>query len=83
MTFDTLLIVKMVLMAVLFFEVVIFGNLVSRLTCFKNKLVMDLALTFSGALFLSIALVDIVPEAISHFDNYRHENWDEGENLPL
>jgi hypothetical protein len=29
---------------------------------------MDLAMTFSGTLFLSIALIDVIPEAIANFD---------------
>lgn len=31
---------------------------------------MAIAMTFSGTLFLSIALLDIIPEAIASFDNY-------------
>jgi hypothetical protein len=31
---------------------------------------MDLAMTFSGTLFLSIAMIDVIPEAIEHFDSY-------------
>jgi hypothetical protein len=31
---------------------------------------MSIAMTFSGALFLSIALLDIIPEAILNFDIY-------------
>jgi hypothetical protein len=31
---------------------------------------MNNAMTFSGTLFLSIALLDIIPEAIEGFDDY-------------
>lgn len=57
-------VVKIVLMGVFFLEVTVFGNCVSSLACFSNKTVMDLAMTFSGTLFLSIALIDVIPEAI-------------------
>jgi hypothetical protein len=63
-------IVKIVLMVVFFLEVTVFGNFVSALDCFSNKAVMDLAMTFSGTLFLSIALIDVIPEAIANFDEY-------------
>jgi zinc transporter ZupT len=59
---------KLVLMVAFFLEVTIFGNFISGLECFKNKAIMDLAMTFSGTLFLSIALIDVIPEAISSFD---------------
>jgi len=65
---DNTMIVKTVLMAVFFLEVTIFGNFISKLECFKNKRIMDLAMTFSGTLFLSIAMIDVIPEAISNFD---------------
>jgi hypothetical protein len=58
---DGTLIIKMVLMLVFFLEVTIFGNFVSSLACFSNKNTMDLAMTFSGGLFLSIALIDVIP----------------------
>lgn len=35
---------------------------------------MNIAMTFSGALFLSIALLDIIPEAILNFDLYFDQN---------
>jgi hypothetical protein len=54
-------ILKLVLMLVFFLEVTIFGNFVSRLNCFTNTVIMDLAMTFSGTLFLSIALIDVIP----------------------
>jgi len=31
---------------------------------------MDLAMTFSGGLFFSIAMIDVIPEAITSFDEY-------------
>lgn len=65
---DGTMIIKMVLMLAFFLEVTIFGNFVSSLACFSNKNIMDLAMTFSGSLFLSIALIDVIPEAIEHFD---------------
>jgi len=64
------MIVKIVLMVAFFLEVTIFGNFISKLDCFKNKKIMDLAMTFSGTLFLSIAMIDVIPEAISSFDSY-------------
>ena len=67
---DAAWIVKLVLMVVFFLEVTIFGNFVSSLDCFSNKRVMDLAMTFSGTLFLSIALIDVIPEAIANFDEF-------------
>lgn len=63
-------IAKLILMAVFFLEVTIFGSFVSALKCFKNKKVMDLAMTFSGSLFFSIAMIDVIPEAINNFDEY-------------
>ncbi len=39
----------------------VFGNVVSSLACFSNKRIMDLAMTFSGTLFLSIAMIDVIP----------------------
>lgn len=60
--------IKVALMITFFLEVTIFGNCISALACFHNKRVMDLAMTFSGTLFLSIAMIDIIPEAIAHFD---------------
>jgi zinc transporter ZupT len=65
--------VKVALMIAFFLEVTIFGNCVSSLACFRNKTVMDLAMTFSGTLFLSIAMIDVIPEAISHFDEFFKE----------
>jgi len=52
---------KTIVMLIIFFEVIFFGNLVSKLSCFKNTYIMGLSLTFSGSLFLSIALLDILP----------------------
>lgn len=66
--------VKIGLMIAFFLEVTIFGNFVSGLACFHNKKIMDLAMTFSGTLFLSIAMIDVVPEAIAHFDQF-FEEW--------
>jgi hypothetical protein len=54
-------ILKIVLMVVFFLEVTIFGHFISRLTCFKRGQIMELAMTFSGTLFLSIAMIDIIP----------------------
>lgn len=34
---------------------------------------MSLAMTFSGSLFLSIAMLDIIPEAIETFNKYFDE----------
>jgi len=51
-------------------EVVIFGKFISRLKCFNEGSIMSIAMTFSGTLFLSIALLDIIPEAIAGFDLY-------------
>lgn len=57
-------------MIVFFLEVTVFGNCVSSLDCFTKRTVMDLAMTFSGTLFLSIALIDVIPEAITNFDEF-------------
>ncbi len=35
---------------------------------------MGLAMTFSGTLFLSIAMLDIIPEAIAGFNEYFDSN---------
>jgi hypothetical protein len=67
---ENVFIVKVCLMATFFLEVTIFGNCVSGLACFTNKKTMDLAMTFSGTLFLSIAMIDVIPEAINHFDQF-------------
>lgn len=63
-------ILKLVLMVAFFLEVTIFGNFISGLECFKTKRIMDLAMTFAGTLFLSIALIDVVPEAIENFNDF-------------
>lgn len=70
------LMIKIILMTVFFSEVVIFGRLISRLSCFKEGNIMAIAMTFSGTLFLSIAMIDIIPEAISNFDIYFSQNDD-------
>jgi len=53
---------------------------------------MSIAMTFSGSLFLSIALLDIIPEAIANFDIYFDQqnhhigsksNLHSNSNLPL
>lgn len=62
--------IKLILMAIFFMEVVIFGKFISRLKCFNEGSIMSIAMTFSGTLFLSIALLDIIPEAIAGFDLY-------------
>jgi hypothetical protein len=65
---ETTTIIKISLMVAFFAEVVIFGKFISGLKCFGESDVMSLAMTFSGTLFLSIALLDIIPEAITNFD---------------
>lgn len=79
-------------MVVFFAEVIVFGRFISNLQCFKNGKIMSYAMTFSGMLFLSIALLDIIPEAIANFDIYfdqssRHINTTSSlhsnSNLPL
>lgn len=65
---ETTTIIKISLMIAFFAEVVIFGKFISGLKCFGESDVMSLAMTFSGTLFLSIALLDIIPEAITNFD---------------
>ena len=57
-------------MFVFFGEVMVFGKFISALQCFKSGTIMSVAMTFSGMLFLSIALLDIIPEAIANFDIY-------------
>ena len=37
---------------------------------------MDLAMTFSGTLFLSIAMIDVIPQAIASFDDFFKERSD-------
>jgi hypothetical protein len=53
-----------------FLEVVIFGRFISNLKCFSEGQIMSVAMTFSGSLFISIAMLDIIPEAIAGFDSY-------------
>ena len=65
--------IKVALMITFFLEVTIFGNCISGLACFANHRVMDLAMTFSGTLFLSIAMIDVIPEAIANFDQFFEE----------
>lgn len=65
---ETTTIIKISLMIAFFAEVVIFGKFISGLKCFGESNMMGLAMTFSGTLFLSIALLDIIPEAITNFD---------------
>ena len=67
---DVATIIKTILMLVFFTEVMVFGKFISALSCFKTGNVMSTAMTFSGMLFLSIALLDIIPEAIANFDIY-------------
>ena len=85
-------VIKIALMLAFFSEVVIFGKFISNLKCFKEGSVMSVAMTFSGTLFLSIALLDIIPEAIANFDAYldskaNHEHSQNSlhsnSNLPL
>ena len=57
----SVVVVKVCLMVLFFLEVTVFGGCVSGLACFSNKKVMDLAMTFSGTLFLSIAMIDVIP----------------------
>lgn len=61
-------------MFVFFLEVILFGRFISNLKCFQNGKVMGIAMTFSGMLFLSIAILDIIPEAIANFDEYFDES---------
>lgn len=70
---DLTTIIKIVLMIVFFTEVLVFGRFISNLKCFRDGKVMSIAMTFSGMLFLSIALLDIIPEAITNFDVYFDE----------
>ena len=65
---ETTLIIKIALMLAFFSEVVIFGRFISNLKCFSEGQIMSIAMTFSGSLFLSIAMLDIIPEAITGFD---------------
>lgn len=67
---DVATVIKVVLMFVFFAEVLIFGKFISALSCFREGSIMSVAMTFSGMLFLSIALLDIIPEAIANFDLY-------------
>ena len=67
---DTPLLIKIILMIAFFLEVVIFGKFISGLKCFNEGNIMSIAMTFSGTLFLSIAMLDIIPEAIEGFDIY-------------
>ncbi len=67
---ENTLLIKLILMTVFFMEVVIFGKFISRLKCFNEGNIMSIAMTFSGTLFLSIAFLDIIPEAIAGFDMY-------------
>lgn len=71
---DVTLIIKIVLMFVFFSEVMLFGKFISGMKCFKEGSIMSIAMTFSGSLFLSIALLDIIPEAILNFDLYFDQN---------
>jgi len=71
---DLTTLLKIGLMVVFFFEVLIFGKFISNLECFRQTGIMAIAMTFSGSLFLSIALIDIMPEAIDSFDIYFSEN---------
>jgi hypothetical protein len=64
------LLIKIGLMFAFFLEVVIFGRFISNLKCFSEGQIMSVAMTFSGSLFLSIAMLDIIPEAIAGFDSY-------------
>lgn len=67
---ETITIIKIGLMIAFFLEVVIFGKFVSALKCFEESEIMSIAMTFSGALFISIAFLDIIPEAIANLDEY-------------
>ena len=42
---------------------------------------MSYAMTFSGALLMSIAFLDIIPEAISNFDMYFSQNMKSNSNI--
>lgn len=71
---ESQVIIKAILMIVFFLEVTIFGRFIAGLNCFRHGATMEIALTFSGTLFLSIALIDIIPEAISNFDQFFSKN---------
>jgi hypothetical protein len=58
---DVTLMIKIFLMVIFFAEVMVFGKFISGMQCFKEGSIMNIAMTFSGALFLSIALLDIIP----------------------
>lgn len=79
-------------MVVFFSQVLLFGKFISGMKCFKEGSIMSIAMTFSGTLFLSIALLDIIPQAILNFDIYfdresKHvqatSNLHTNSNLPL
>jgi hypothetical protein len=79
-------------MFVFFSEVMLFGKFISGMRCFKEGSILSIAMTFSGTLFLSIALLDIIPEAIHNFDIYFEKdrnhapagsNLHTNSNLPL
>lgn len=64
------LILKIICMVGFFCEVVICGKIISKLSFFENKNTLSLALSFSGGLFLSIALIHILPDATHSFNQY-------------
>lgn len=59
---------KLACMATFFLEVVIFGRLIANLPCLQRGNLLSFALSFSGGLFLSIAILHIIPDASHDFN---------------
>ena len=58
-------------MVTMFILIIIMGSIPLRLKAFKeNKLVIALAASFSGGLFLSVGLLHLLPEANECFENH-------------
>jgi zinc transporter 1/2/3 len=60
--------IKLIFMAVVFLIVAIAGALPVKVACCKNsQMFLGLANSFSGGLFLSIALLHILPDVEAEF----------------
>lgn len=84
----TLLIIKICFIVVVFLIAVISGILPAKIkSCGQNPTFMGLANSFSGGLFLAIALVHILPEVVEEYNEWanpdEHHHHDDPETGKL
>lgn len=68
----------------IFFISLGFGILPAKVkSCGRNPRFMSMANAFSGGLFLAIALVHILPEAVEGYEEYLHDHDPTNTTVPL